>query len=121
MRKLEKTSFFTPLFTLIAVVCSTLLLCSFSPAKSDIEGYIGVYGNEPFTFIGIRTIPKKQSDSEKYYRIICSKEEEKILRETQGFIVHIRGKIVSKEKAFEEYGPDVLSDGVIILSSWNKR
>ncbi len=121
MRESEKSRFFTRFFSLAAVVGTALLLCSFSPAKSDIEGYIGVYGNVPFTFIGIRTIPKKQSDSEKYYRIICSKEEEKILRETQGFIVHIRGKIVSKEKAFEEYGPDVLSDGVIILSSWNKR
>ena len=98
-----------------------VLLCSFSPAKSDIEGYIGVYGNEPFTFIGIETIPKKESDSEKHYRIVCSEEEEKALRNMQGFIIHIRGKIVSCEKAFKEYGPEILSDGVIILSSWNKK
>ena len=104
---------------LLMIVCGISLFCSFSPSKSDIDGYPTVYGNEPFTFLGIQTIPKKEGDPERYYRIICSKEEEKALRELQGTVVHIRGKIVSGEKAIKEYGPEILDDGVIVLSSWN--
>ena len=102
-------------------VCLAILLCSFSPPQSDIEGYPTVYGNEPFTFIGIETVPKKESENPKYYRIVCTDEVEKALRDMQGYVVHIRGRIISGEKAFNEYGPDILDDGVIVLSSWNKK
>ena len=108
------------LFSLL-VLCGLSLLCSFSPAKSDIEGYPKVYGSEPFTFLGIETVPKKAGEAPKYYRIVCSEEEEKALRELQGTVVHIRGKIVSGEKAIKEYGSEILDDGVIVLSSWNKK
>jgi hypothetical protein len=106
---------------LLMIVCGISLFCSFSPSKSDIDGYPTVYGNEPFTFLGIMTVPKKEGDPVRYYRIICSEEEEKALRELQGTVVHIRGKIVTGEKAIKEYGPEVLDDGVIVLSSWNKK
>ena len=109
------------LFYILLVFCGISLLCSFSPPQSDVEGYPTVYGHEPFSFLGIKTVTKKEGEEPKKYRIICSEEEEKALRKLQGYVVHIRGRIISKEKAFEEYGPDVLDDGVIVLSSWYKK
>ena len=101
-----------------ALIFVTALLCSFSPPQQNVEGYPIVYGHEPFSFIGIETLPQKDDELPKHYRIVCSAEEEAALREKQGFVVQIRGRIVPADKAFDEYGPDILSDGVIVLSSW---
>lgn len=117
-RKLTHIKFI--LATALFILTSSLL-SSFAPPPSKVEGYPVVFGNEPFTFIGIETLTSKEDESPKYYRIVCTEEEESALREMQGYLIRISGRIVSGEKAFEEYGPDVLSDGVIILSSWSKK
>ncbi|MCR4938910.1 MAG: hypothetical protein K5930_02215 [Treponemataceae bacterium] len=116
LKKISLSFFYLCMFVLAAA-----LLSSFSPPPAEVEGYPEVYGNEPHTFIGIKTLPEGENQGAKYYRIVCSWEEEKAIREMQGFVIQVRGRIISREDAFYEYAPDILSDGVIILSSWKRK
>ena len=92
----------------------SLLLTAFlcfaysKPAKSEknmdtLTGMINVYGNEPFTFIGIDT------DDEKKYTI-------KALRKTQGHKIEIKGTIDKDEKS----NFNRLKDGYFIVVEWKE-
>lgn len=118
--KKMKRTFFSSIIFVVMFVCAVSLLSSFSPPQSEVEGYPTIYGTEPNTFLGLKTVPK-DGESVRYYRIKCSAEEEKALRNMQGFVVRIKGRIISNDKTEMQYGPDVLDDGVIVLSSWSKK
>ena len=86
-------------------------LSSFSRSNiKTLRGYIHVYGNEPFTFIGIKTQDKKE------YTIIADDEVCKELRDSQGKLLEITGLITSpKEDSFEL---NMLKNGKIELIEW---
>ncbi len=98
------------------IIISNLFLIIFglsSFSKNNIKtvrGYIHVYGNEPFTFIGIQTQDKKE------YTIIAADEVCKELQDSQGKLLEITGIITSpKDNSFEL---NMLKNGKIELIEW---
>ena len=97
-------------FILILVLLSTILFTSYSKNRmTSLQGYIHVYGNDPFSYLGIETEDQKQ------YAISADKEVLKELRKTQGNKIEITGIIT---KAENEKMPGMLKDGKIELAEW---
>lgn len=97
------------------MLCSMALCFSYSkPSKSvkdnsnTVTGYIKVYGNEPFTFIGLVT------EDEKEYSLKASDEVLAELRKAQGKKIEIKGTIEKSEKA----SMNELKDGNLIVIEW---
>ena len=92
------------------IVSLSLVFCSFNKNKiQTITGFIHVYGNEPFTYLGIETIDKKQ------YAIKASKEEISKLWDSQGQKIEITGIIIPSNN---QRLPDMLQDGKIEVCEW---
>lgn len=88
-----------------------LLLCSFSKNHiSSVSGYVHVYGNEPFTYIGIKTTDNKE------YKISADEKTKEELWKSQGKLIEIIGYI-EKEKN-EKIKIDTLKDGSIEVIEW---
>ncbi len=98
-------------FLVILAVLGGLLFCSYSKNNNKtVKGYIHVYGNEPFTYIGIETTDNKK------YAISAAEEEIAKLWKTQGSLVEIEGIIVKPETETKQ--PGMLKDGKIELAGW---
>lgn len=99
---------------LISLLFATFLCFAFSKADKNqknldqVTGLIRVYGNEPFTFLGIET------EDGKLYSIKADKKLTSELQSSQGNQIEIKGTI---EKA-EENTLNRLKDGFIIVSEW---
>ena len=96
-------------FILTAFICFAYS----KPTKTEenlnvITGIIQVYGNEPFTYIGIVTKDNKQ------YAVKTDKETSNVLRDTQGKKIEIKGTINPEN----ENTLNKLKDGFIILIEW---
>ncbi len=90
----------------------TLLLCSYSKNNiRTVKGYILIYGNEPETFIGIKTTEKEE------YKIIAPDEVEAELRKAQGKLIEITGIVVPPEEGKLEF--QSLKNGRIEVSEWS--
>ncbi len=88
-----------------------MLFCSYSKNNNQtIKGYIHVYGNEPFTYIGIKTIDEKEYKIEAEVQVIAE------LRASQGNMIQITGIIINPETESLEFG--MLKDGKIIVTEW---
>ena len=99
----------TVLIILSVLLCS-LIFCSYSKNKvSKVKGLIHVYGNEPFTYIGIETTDEKE------YTISADKKLIEELWATQGKYIEISGYIVKAETIRE---PGMLKDGKIEVLDW---
>ena len=95
----------------IIIILFLIILCSFSKNKlRTIQGYIHVYGNDPFTFIGLKTEDNKE------YAIAADDEIISELWKTQGNKVELKGFIVPAKEDFKE--PGMLKDGKIELAEW---
>ncbi len=104
-----KKNIFLILLICIATSCFAYSKPAKAKAKTDsVTGYINVYGNEPFTFIGIVT------DDDKQYTITADDSILKELRKTQGKKIEIKGTIEKSEKP----GFNELKNGRIILLEW---
>ncbi len=98
------------LLYLIVLLSISLIFTSFSKNKTKtIQGYVHVYGNNPFAFIGIETT------DEKIYAISASEEEISKLWDSQGQKVEISGIIIPSNN---QRLPDMLQDGKIEVSDW---
>ena len=96
-----------PVFLLLSV----FLFSSFSRNNiKTVKGYVHVYGNDPFAYLGIIT------DDEKEYAIITEEEEISKLWKTQGSRVELKGIITKPKKDYIE--PEMLKDGKIEISEW---
>ena len=99
------------LFYLLEFCICMLFLCSFSKNNTKIvKGYITVFGNDPFAFIGIQTLDKKE------YAIISNDDIYKELWNVQGKTVEIEGNITKSKKDIKE--PGMLKDGKIEVIEW---
>lgn len=97
-------------FFVLLVLLSAVLFCSFSKNNNKtIKGYIHVYGNDPFAFIGIETTDNKK------YAISASEEEISKLWKSQGNLIQITGIIIPSNN---KKAPDMLEDGKIEVSEW---
>ncbi|SFI52940.1 hypothetical protein SAMN04487775_102215 [Treponema bryantii] len=96
------------------ILCSMSLCFAYSKPKKAagntdaVTGYIKVYGNEPFTFIGLVT------EDEKEYSLKASDEVLAELRKVQGKKIEIKGTI---EKS-EQLSMNELKDGNLIVLEW---
>ena len=98
------------LLYVIVLLSISLTFTSFSKNKTKtIQGYVHVYGNDPFAFIGIETA------DEKIYAISASEEEISKLWKSQGKPVEITGIIIPSNN---QRLPDMLKDGKIEVSDW---
>lgn len=99
------------MFFSVAAVC---MFSSFSaPSKKiAVEGYIKVYSNEPFTFLGIETADGKQ------YKLIHKDEDKTELSELQGYKVLIEGTL-KKNSSSKKLATDMLKDGSITVDSYS--
>ena len=96
---------------LAAILLSNILLCSYSRNSiKTVKGYITVYGNEPFTYIGIKTQNNKE------LKIVAADEEEKELRNSQGKLIEITGIVIKPEKGKIEF--ESCKDGKIEVLEW---
>ena len=94
---------------ILAITLCGLLFTSFSKNNiTTVKGYIHVYGNEPFTYIGIKTEDNKE------YAIDADKETTDQLRASQGKQIEITGRIIKSEN--NEAG--MLKDGKIEVIEW---
>lgn len=95
-------------------LCSMEVFFAYSkPSLSDdnidiVTGYIKVYGNEPFTFIGLET------ENEKQYSIKASDEVLIELRKAQGKKIEIKGTVEKSGKL----SINELKDGYLIVLEW---
>ena len=103
------------IFITVLMICSVALCFSYSKPKHDesvcVKGYVKVYGNEPFTFIGI------VCDSGEEYSLIADENTQKELRKTQGHKIKIKGykKSVENEDSTVSSG---LKDGSLMVIEW---
>ena len=105
MKKYKSITFLIPLLLLC------ILLTSFSKNKiKTVKGYVHVYGNEPFTFIGLQT------NDDKEYAISADEEIKTELWKSQGNLIEITGYIVQKEEDQPPLG--MLKDGKIEVTEW---
>lgn len=102
----------------VLILFSVLLLFAYSkPAKDkvlSVSGLINVYGNEPFTFIGLKT------DSGEEYSLIAEKEVLDQLRNTQGKRITIKASLKEndKNKADTQVEVNSLKNGNLIVLDW---
>ena len=100
----------TLLIVLSVLLCS-LIFCSYSKNKiSKVTGLIHVYGNDPFTYIGIETQDNKE------YAISADDKTISELWKTQGSLIEIGGYIVKPEN--DQKQPGMLKDGKIEVVDW---
>lgn len=96
---------------IFSILSISMILCSYSKNnQKTIKGYIRVYGNEPFTYIGIKTAENKE------YSIAADDKVYKELKKTQGKEIQISGIIIYPEKDALE--PGMLKDGKIEVIEW---
>ena len=99
---------------IVFMLCITALTFAFSkPSKlednvTEVTGFVNVYGNEPFTFIGIVT------DKNEQYSIKADQETLNDLRKTQGQKIEIKGTIYK----YEDISLNQLKDGNLIVIEW---
>ena len=52
---------FNFIITVVAILLCSVIFCSYSKNNNKtVRGFVHVYGNEPFTYIGIETDDNKQ-------------------------------------------------------------
>lgn len=106
------------LFLTLFLIFTSVLLSAYSKPVKDkvisVSGLINVYGNEPFTFIGLKT------SSGEEYSLSASEEVLNQLRNTQGKRIEITGSIKqadkNQEKAAVEFNS--LKSGNLIVLDW---
>jgi len=106
------------LFLTLFLIFTSVLLSAYSKPVKDkvisVSGLINVYGNEPFTFIGIKT------DSGEEYSLTAEKEVLDQLRNTQGKRIEITGSVKqadkNQEKPVVEFNS--LKSGNLIVLDW---
>lgn len=98
---------------IFCAIVSIFSLFSMSKKNKNIEvnGYIKIYGNDPFTYIGIKTL------NDEIYMISTTKEISQDLSLNQGKLIGITGEL-SVEKGNNNF-PLGAKDGTIILESWS--
>ena len=100
----------TQIRKILLIISLSIIFCSFTKNKiKTTTGYIHVYGNEPFTYIGIETTDEKE------YTISADKKLIEELWATQGKYIEISGYIVKAETIRE---PGMLKDGKIEVLDW---
>ncbi len=96
---------------LFSILLTGIILCSYSKNNIvKVKGYIRVYGNEPFTFIGLKT------DNNKEYSLTAPDEVLKELRASQGKKIEIIGLLIQKDE--ENFELNMLKDGRIEITEW---
>lgn len=106
MRKITNKS-----ILIILTLIFSLFFSSFSKNNNKtLRGYVHVYGNEPFTYIGIET------EDEKKYTIKAEKAVTDALWDTQGNLIEITGIITPNTEATKSF--DMLKDGKIEVVDW---
>ena len=106
------------LFLTLFLIFTSVLLSAYSKPVKDkvisVSGLINVYGNEPFTFIGIKT------SSGEEYSLSASEEVLNQLRKSQGKRIEITGSIKqadkNQEKPVIEFNS--LKNGNLIVLDW---
>ncbi len=96
---------------MLSILCISMILCSYSKNnQKSVKGYIHVYGNEPFTYIGIKTADNKE------YSIVAEEKTYKELKASQGNEVELSGIFIPPEK--DRLEPGMLKDGKIEVTEW---
>ena len=102
---------FNFIITVVAILLCSIIFCSYSKNNNKtVRGFVHVYGNEPFTYIGIET------DDNKQYALSADDEEISKLWQSQGNKIEITGIITSKKGQGPERG--MLQDGKIQVIEW---
>lgn len=98
------------IFLMLLFIC---MLSSFSlpSKKTSIRGYIKVYGNEPFAYLGIETTDGKQ------YKLEYSEQKE--LYPLQGQLVIFEGIIKKSYSLKKKLELNSLKDGTFIVDSYS--
>lgn len=100
----------------ILMICSTAFCFSFSKPKQDdtisLKGYVRVYGNEPFTFIGI------VCDSGEEYALLAEGNILNELRKSQGEKIQIKGYRKKNEADKSSVSLNSLKDGTFVVKNW---
>lgn len=104
----------------ILLLFSTVFCFSYSKPKQDdsiiVKGLIHVYGNEPFTYIGI------VCDSGEEYSLKADKKVLNELQNTQGKKIQIKGLPEKSDKPKESDGPvlkpNTLKNGNLNVLEW---
>lgn len=97
---------------LFSILLTGIILCSYSKNNIvKVKGYIRVYGNEPFTYIGIKT------ENNKEYALTASDDVLKELRSSQGKQIEIIGLLIPKDK--DSFELNMLKDGRIEVTEWS--
>ena len=106
------------LFLTLFLIFTSVLLSAYSKPVKDkvisVSGLINVYGNEPFTFIGIKT------SSGEEYSLSASEEVLNQLRKSQGKRIEIIGSIKQTDKNQEKpvVAFNSLKSGNLIVLDW---
>ncbi len=99
------------IFLILIIMFSSLIFCSYSKNKiTKVKGTIQVYGNNPFTYIGIVTTDNKE------YAISAEEKVNSELWKTQGRMIEITGYIIKPESDSKSHG--LLKDGKIEVTEW---
>lgn len=97
-------------------MCTTILVFSFSkPNVNDsvsIAGYVKLYGNEPFTFLGFT------SDSGEKYSLIADENILQEVRKAQGKKIVIKGYKKTVEDNEKTFNLNTLKDGTFTVIEW---
>ena len=106
------------LLALILITTSAILSAYSKPIKNaemTLTGLVKVYGNEPVTFLGLKT------DDGREFKIQADQNTLSELQNNQGYKIEITGivekpaKIKSQDQAISL---DTLKDGKIIVAKW---
>lgn len=106
------------LFLTMFLIFTSILLSAYSKPVKDkvisVSGLINVYGNEPFTFIGIKT------SSGEEYSLTAEKEVLDQLRNTQGKRITIKASLKENDKTKSEAQVEFnsLKNGNLIVLDW---
>ncbi len=108
---MKMKNFIKKFFIILIITGGIMSICSFSKNNLQIiEGYVFIYGNEPFTFVGIKT------DKNKEYSISAGDDIKKELRNAQGKKIQITGSIIKPDS--NNFELERLKDGKIEVSEW---
>ncbi len=106
------------LLALILITTSAILSAYSKPLENteiSLSGFVHVYGNEPFSFLGFK------SDDGRELKIQADKDILSELQNSQGKKIEITGLLENssqKESQDQKISPDMLKDGIIIVSKW---